>query len=182
MQARLTARLPPVQTATSAARCRRARRRNRRVTRQEVGGAARTAFVNAPRSRSPKRDVQGNIAEVRLGEFASQRAENAAVREFGETLRQDHTAGSKRSAAVAKSMKVDAPTEPMPEAKRHYDGLAQLSGSQFDAAFVSHMIVAHEAEIAKYSLHTSSDYVACSFCDRVQRLRARATATRRTAG
>lgn len=101
--------------------------------------------------------VQGNLAEVRLGELALQRAENPNVRKFGETLRQDHSAALKRATNVAKSLKVEAPTEPSGEANRLYDGLAQLSGGQFDAAFVSHMIVAHEAEIAKYSRNASSD-------------------------
>ena len=104
-----------------------------------------------------KEAVQGNLAEVRLGELALQRAEDPQVRKFGETLRQDHSAALKRATNIAKSLKVEPPTEPTGEANRHYDGLAQLSGGQFDAAFVSHMIVAHEAEIAKYSRNASSD-------------------------
>jgi putative membrane protein len=104
-----------------------------------------------------KEAVQRNLAELRLGELASQRAENAAVRDFGRTIRQDHHAAVQRASNVARSLKAEAPTEPTSEAKRHYDGLAQLSGSQFDAAFVSYMIVSHEAEIANYSSNAGSD-------------------------
>jgi putative membrane protein len=104
-----------------------------------------------------KEAVQGNLAEVRLGELAAQRAEDAQVRKFGETLRADHQAALQRTLNLAKSLKVEPPTEPSTEARGFYEGLAQLSGSQFDATFVSHMITAHEAEIAKYSRNASSD-------------------------
>jgi putative membrane protein len=118
--------------------------------------------------------IQGNMAEVRLGELASQRAENADVRKFGEMVRQDHSAALQRAMNVAKSLKVEARAEPTTEANRQYDGLAQLSGSQFDAAFVSHMIVAHEAEIAKYSRNASSDNEALAtlVADTLPKLRA----------
>jgi putative membrane protein len=101
--------------------------------------------------------IQGNLAEVQLGELAMQRAERADVRKFGERLRDDHSAALKRATSVARSLDVPAPTEAPTEAKRHYNGLAQLSGAEFDAAFLSHMVVAHEAEIANYSSNASSD-------------------------
>jgi putative membrane protein len=107
-----------------------------------------------------KQAVQGNIAEVRLGELAAQRAENAEVRKFGEMLRTDHRAALQRAIELAQTMQVQAPTEPDTEARGFYEGLSQLSSSQFDAAFVSHMVTAHEAEIAKYSRHASSNNTA----------------------
>ena len=104
-----------------------------------------------------KEAVQGNLAEVQLGELAAQRAQDPQVRKFGETVRADHHAALKRTMNLAKSLKVEAPPEPSTEARGIYEGLAQLSGSQFDAAFVSHMVTAHEAEIAKYSRNANSD-------------------------
>jgi putative membrane protein len=137
-------------------------------------GLALTAIGQGDEPAFLEEAIQGNMTEVRLGELALQRAENPDVRKFGEMLRQDHSAALKRATNVAKSLKVDAPTEPTPEANRHYDGLAQLSGSQFDAAFVSHMIVAHEAEIAKYSRNASSDTdaLAALVADTLPKLRA----------
>jgi len=104
-----------------------------------------------------KEAVQGNLTEVRLGELAVQRAETEPVRKFAETVRTDHQAGLQRATNLAKSLKVEPPTEPATEARGIYEGLAQLSGSEFDAAFVSHMITLHEAAIAKYSRNASSD-------------------------
>jgi putative membrane protein len=118
--------------------------------------------------------VRGNLAEVRLGELAVQRAESEAVRKFGETVRVDHHAALQRALNLAKSLQVDPPTEPTTEAEGFYEGLAQLSGAQFDAAFVSHMITAHEAEIAAYSrtANSNDDAVAAMIADTLPKLRA----------
>ena len=118
--------------------------------------------------------VQGNIAEVRLGELAAHRAENEAVRKFAETLRVEHQASLQRAINVAKSLQVEPPAEPSTEAEGFYEGLAQLSGSRFDAAFLSHMITAHEAEIAKYSRNANSnnDAIAAMVADALPKLKA----------
>ncbi|HEY3518624.1 MAG TPA: DUF4142 domain-containing protein, partial [Gammaproteobacteria bacterium] len=79
-----------------------------------------------------KEAVQGNLAEVQLGELAAQRADNEAVRKFGETLRTDHKAALQRATNIAKSLKIEPPTEPSTEERGFYEGLSQLSGSEFD--------------------------------------------------
>ena len=118
--------------------------------------------------------VQINLIEVQLGELAAQRAESDAIRKFGETLRLDHQAALQRAMNVAKSLKVEAPTEPSIEGRGIYDGLSQLSGAQFDAAFVSHMITLHESAIAKYSRNANSDddAVAAMVADTLPKLKA----------
>ena len=121
-----------------------------------------------------KEAVQGNLTEVRLGELAAQRAETETVRKFGETVRTDHQAALQRATNLAKSLKVEPPTEPATEARGIYDGLSQLSGSEFDAAFVSHMITLHEAAIATYSRNASSnnDAIAAMVAEQLPKLKA----------
>ena len=121
-----------------------------------------------------KEAVQGNLAEVQLGELAAQRAETDTVRKFGETLRMDHQATLQRATNLAKSLKVEPPTDPSTEARGIYKALAQLSGGEFDAAFVNHMITLHEAAIAVYSRTANSDDdgVAAMVADALPRLKA----------
>lgn len=121
-----------------------------------------------------KEAVQGNLTEVQLGELAAQRAATEPVRKFAETVRTDHQAALQRATNLAKSLKVEPPTEPATEARGIYDGLSQLSGSEFDAAFVSHMITLHEAAIAKYSRNASSnnDGVASMVAEALPKLKA----------
>jgi putative membrane protein len=122
--------------------------------------------------------VQGNLAEIQLSELAVQRADTEHVRKLAQTLRQEHHAMLQRARAVAKSLQVEPPTEPTKEAKGFYDGLAQLSSRQFDAAFLSHMVTLHEAEIANYARNTNSDNdaVASYVADALPRLRAHLSA------
>ena len=118
--------------------------------------------------------VQGNLGEVQLGELAAQRAETEPVRKFGEALRLDHQAALQRAQNLAKSLKVEPPTAPAPEMRGIYDGLSQLSGSKFDAAFVGQMITVHEAAIARYSRNASSDNdaIAAMVADALPKLKA----------
>jgi len=121
-----------------------------------------------------KEAVQSNLGEVQLGELAAERAETDAVRKFGETLRMDHHATLQRATNLAKSLKVEPPTEPSTETLGIYEGLTQLSGSEFDAAFVSYMITVHEAAIATYSHNANSDNdgVAAMVADALPKLKA----------
>jgi putative membrane protein len=133
-----------------------------------------TAASQSDEQQFVKEAVQSNRTEVQLGELAAQRAETDAVRKFGETLRMDHQAALQRATNLAKSLKVEAPTDPSAEARGIYEGLAQLSGSEFDAAFVSHMITLHEAAIATYSRNANSDddAVAAMVADALPKLKA----------
>ena len=147
--------------------------------------SARLAFVAcaaiavtlAASSQSDEQAFVREAVQSNLGEVAVQRAETDAVRKFGETLRTDHQAALQRATNLAKSLKVEAPTEPSIETRGIYDGLSQLSGAQFDAAFVSHMITVHESAIAKYSRNANSDHdgVAAMVADALPKLKAHLT-------
>lgn len=144
------------------------------------GAALAVAFAAAGDEQSfIKEAVQGNLIEVQLCELAAQRAESDDVRKLAAMLRQDHHATLKRAQNVAKSLQVDPPTAPTKDAQGYYDGLAQLSGSQFDAAFLSHMVVLHEAEIANYARNASSDHdaVASFVADALPKLKSHLAAT-----
>jgi putative membrane protein len=144
------------------------------------GAALAVAFAAAGDEQTfIKEAVQGNLIEVQLTELAAQRADDDNVRKLAQMLRQDHHATLQRARAVAKSLRVEAPSEPSKDAQGYYDGLAQLSGSKFDAAFLSHMVVLHEAEIANYARNASSDddAVASYVADALPKLKAHLAAT-----
>ncbi|HVJ31078.1 MAG TPA: DUF4142 domain-containing protein, partial [Gammaproteobacteria bacterium] len=68
-----------------------------------------------------KEAVQRNLTEVQLGELAAQRAEAEPVRKFAESVRTDHQAALQRATNLAKSLKVEPPTDPATEARGIYD-------------------------------------------------------------
>src|SRR3954470_15255962 len=56
--------------------------------------------------------IEGNLAEVQMGQLAQEKGAREGVRSFGQTLQQDHAAGAQKATAVATQLGVNPPTEP----------------------------------------------------------------------
>jgi putative membrane protein len=107
------------------------------------GDAAAKTFVTD--------SIRGNIGEVKMGQLAQLRGHGNAVHKYGETLVSDHTIGLQKAKALAKTLGVAPPTRTSREAIKEYDAMSQLSGEAFDRAFISHMMMGHQKEIARYT-------------------------------
>jgi putative membrane protein len=94
--------------------------------------------------------VQGNLAEVQMGQLAQQKGTSEGVRTFGQHLEQDHGAARDRSVAVANELGATPPTEPNRKQKRTYERLAKLNGAAFDKAFAKEMVADHKKDIKAY--------------------------------
>ncbi|MET0391870.1 MAG: DUF4142 domain-containing protein [Chitinophagaceae bacterium] len=93
------------------------------------------------------RAADGGMAEVQLGELAQQKATNAAVKEFGAMMVQDHTAANNQVKALAAGRNVTLPASVSDEHKKKADDLSKKSGKDFDKAFMSAMVSDHEKTI-----------------------------------
>ena len=115
---------------------------------------AALSFGAVARADSPdqfiKKAVQGNIAEVKMGELAQKNGSSDGVKSFGKMLVTDHGKAKDQTVALAKPLNVDPPTEPNADAKAAYDKLAKLSGAAFDKEFAHHMVMDHKKDIAEY--------------------------------
>ena len=94
--------------------------------------------------------IQSNIAEVKMSELALQRSNDDGVREFAHRLQTDHSVSMQQTTALAKDLGTSIPSTPSAEAQQHYATLAKLSGQEFDAVFVNHMVAAHREAVAKF--------------------------------
>jgi putative membrane protein len=94
--------------------------------------------------------VQGNLAEVAMGQLAQQKAGRDDIRSFGKTLEQDHSTANQQATVAAASVSATVPTEPSKKQKADYDQMAKLSGSSFDREFVKHMVADHKKDISDY--------------------------------
>src|SRR5215204_2283703 len=94
--------------------------------------------------------IEGNLAEVQMGQLAQEKGASEGVRSFGQTLQQDHAAGAQKATAVATQLGVNPPTEPNKKQKAMHASLARLSGAAFDRKFASEMVKDHNKEIASY--------------------------------
>ena len=94
--------------------------------------------------------VQGNLAEVSMGQLAQEKGDSDGVRSFGQQLVTDHTAANKRAVSIASEMGMTPPSEPSAKQTSEAEKMAKMSGAAFDRAFVQHMLADHRKEIAAY--------------------------------
>jgi putative membrane protein len=112
---------------------------------------ASTAYAAESSSKAfLKKAIEGNFAEVKMGELAQQNAQSDDVKKFGQMLSDDHSAANEKAMDAAKSMGVNPPDGPNAKQKADYDKMAKVTGAKFDREFATHMVADHEKDIAEY--------------------------------
>lgn len=92
----------------------------------------------------------GGMAEVALGRLASQKAQNADVRRFGERMVTDHSKANSDLKELATSKNVTVPAEPSAEQKADIDKLSKLSGPAFDREYMKMMVEDHDKDVKAF--------------------------------
>jgi putative membrane protein len=94
--------------------------------------------------------IQGNYAEIEMGKLAQQNGRSDDVKNFGQTLAEDHLAANQKAFDVAKSMGVTPPNGPNAKQKAESEKMSKVSGAQFDREFATHMVADHRKDITEY--------------------------------
>jgi len=94
--------------------------------------------------------IEGNFAEVQMGELAQKNGQSADVKSFGQMLQQDHGAANQKATDAAKKLGVNPPSGPNAKQKADYDKMAKTQGPAFDKEFAQHMVMDHKKDIAEY--------------------------------
>jgi putative membrane protein len=97
-----------------------------------------------------KKAVQGNLAEIQMGQLAQQNGQSDGIKQYGQMLVTDHSAANQKAMEAAKSIGVTPPEGPNATQKAHYEKLSKMTGARFDGEFATHMIADHQKEIAEY--------------------------------
>jgi putative membrane protein len=100
--------------------------------------------------------IRGNVAEVKLGQLAAERAQSQHVREYGDMLRKDHTKALEKASSLANEIGVPASSELTAQQQKQFESLQKLSGEEFDTTFLSQMVLEHQSNIAKFSAQAQS--------------------------
>lgn len=101
--------------------------------------------------------VEGDLAEIALGELAEQKGQSEEVREYGQKLVEDHSRGLDAKKQLAEAQGIEVPEEPSPEAQQMHDQLSRLSGEEFDREFARHMVEDHEKAISMFETQAEGD-------------------------
>ena len=103
-----------------------------------------------------KEAAMGGLAEVELGRLATQKADSADVKQFGQRMVDDHTKANDQLKPIAQQKNVAVPTQLTGKEKSLYDRLSKLSGPAFDAAYMRAMVDDHRKDVAAFRKESQS--------------------------
>jgi putative membrane protein len=93
--------------------------------------------------------VIAGIAEIQMGQMASQRAQNEEVRAFGRRMMDEHGKANEELKEVASQLNVTPPTELDEKHLELRQQLSQEQGLEFDRAYIDAMVDSHEEVVNK---------------------------------
>ncbi|HZR29861.1 MAG TPA: DUF4142 domain-containing protein [Terriglobales bacterium] len=94
--------------------------------------------------------AKGGEAEVELGQLAVQKASSPEVRQFGQRMVDDHTKANQELQQIASQKGITPDTQLTPKDQKLKDRLSNLSGSQFDKAYMKAMVNDHKEDVAEF--------------------------------
>src|ERR1700712_1671073 len=101
-----------------------------------------------------KKAIEGNFAEVSMGDLAQKNGQSDSVKSYGKMLSSDHAAANQKAMDAAKSLGVTPPSGPNAKQMADYNKMSKISGADFDKMFASHMVEDHQKDIAEYKKET----------------------------
>jgi putative membrane protein len=97
----------------------------------------------------------GGIAEVQLGQLATEKAAAPAVRQFGQRMVDDHGKANDELKQLASQKGVTLPTTMDKSSQKEHDRLSKLSGAEFDRAYMKHMVSDHRKDVSEFKSEAS---------------------------
>jgi putative membrane protein len=104
----------------------------------------------SPDEKFVKKAAAGGLAEVKLGELASQKAKRDDVKQFGAQMATDHSKANDELKAVASQKGIALSDQLDATHQAKYDKMSKLSGDEFDGAYVKDMLDDHKKDVAEF--------------------------------
>ncbi|MEW2441646.1 DUF4142 domain-containing protein [Micromonospora marina] len=86
---------------------------------------------------------QVNLFEITAGNLAQQKGQNQQVKDLGKMFVTDHTQLDQTVQSTAQQLNVQLPAEPTADQQQVLDELNNLSGAEFDKAWVTAQLAGH---------------------------------------
>jgi putative membrane protein len=111
--------------------------------------------------------AQDGMTEVELGKLALSKSNSNDVKQFAQRMVQDHGKANKELAGIAKTKRLDVPTQLDAEHQAMVKALSGKSGAAFDSTYAAHMASDHTQAIALFrATAKSSDRDLASFASK----------------
>ena len=88
--------------------------------------------------------ADAGMREVQIGTLALSKATNSVVKQFAQTMIDDHSKANEELSALAQSKNITLPTSLSDKHQKKYDDLAKKSGSNFDKEYIDLMVKDHK--------------------------------------
>jgi putative membrane protein len=113
-----------------------------------AGPAMDKAFV--------KKALEGNMAEVQMGQLALQKSNDDQVKQFAQRMVDDHGKMLDQLKPVAEQMGVKVPAGPSKGQMKSMDKMKALSGDAFDQAYIKDMVKDHKNDDSEFKQEAQS--------------------------
>jgi putative membrane protein len=124
--------------------------------RQDAAKESKDAKLARGDAKFLKEAAEGNLAEVRLGELADQRAASDSVKQFGKRMATDHQKAYDELKQLASQKGVTVPTALDRGHQRLFDRLSKLSGADFDRTYMKEMVKDHDKDVKAFRKEADS--------------------------
>jgi putative membrane protein len=92
--------------------------------------------------------AQDNLFEIQAGELAIQQATNTEVKQFAQKMVRDHTQATDLIQQAAAERNITLPTDMGAQNQAVLARLSDLSGAEFDRAYMTEMVNSHQKDVA----------------------------------
>lgn len=114
------------------------------------GGMSGKSMASVADKKFVKDAMEGDMAEIQLGQLALQKASSEDVKQFAQKIIDDHTKLDEQVKPIAMQVGVTAPTQVSAKDRALMTKLQSLSGSAFDKAYVTAIVADHAMDDKKF--------------------------------
>jgi putative membrane protein len=123
---------------------------------QEMGGMSAMNAGPAMDKAFVKKAMEGNMAEVQMGQLALQKSTDDQVKQFAQRMVDDHGKMLDQLKPAAQAMGVKVPDGPPKGAMKNMDKMKGLSGDAFDQAYIKDMVKDHKKDSSEFKQEAES--------------------------
>ena len=98
----------------------------------------------------------GSMTKVELGRLAAQQGSSDAVKQYGQRMVTDHSQANTELTKLASTKGVTLPTTLDTKTQEQITKMSQLSGSDFDKAYINGMVKDHQKDVTLFQKQTTS--------------------------
>ena len=100
--------------------------------------------------------MAGGLTEIQASQAALQKSNSDDVKKFAQQMIDDHTKLNDQMKPIASQLGVAVPTSPMPKDQAMIAKMQNLSGDEFDKAYIKAMVKDHTKDDKEFTMEASS--------------------------